>query len=44
MALSLLFLIFVNDLPDVISDQLVIYADDINIYSCINSKYWLTGL
>ncbi len=32
------FLIFINDLLDIISSQVGIYADDTIIYSCLNSK------
>ena len=31
----ILFLIFINDLPDNILSQLAIYADDTTIYSCL---------
>lgn len=30
----ILFLIFINDFPDVISSQLSVYYDDTTIYSC----------
>lgn len=32
-----LVLIFINDVPDVISSELVIYIDGTTIYSCLTS-------
>lgn len=34
----MLFLIFINNIPDVISSQLGIYVDDVTIYPCLSSK------
>ena len=34
----ILFLIFINDLPDTIISELAIYADDTSLYSCLNEK------
>lgn len=33
-----LFVIFLNDLPDVVSSQLCINADDTTLYSCLNKS------
>lgn len=33
-----LFLIFISNIPDVISTQLDVYANDTHVYSCISSK------
>lgn len=39
------FLIFINDHPNVICFQLLIYADDTNTYSCLKSKFvWLNKI
>ena len=34
----ILFLIFINDLPDNIISELAIFADDTSLYSCLNEK------
>ena len=34
----ILFLIFINDLPDNIISELAIFADDTSLYSCLNQK------
>jgi len=34
----LLFLIFINDLPDVVSSFCLLFADDLKIYRCINNR------
>ena len=34
----LLFLIFINDLPDVISSFCLLFADDLKIYRCVNNR------
>jgi len=34
----LLFLIFINDLPDVISALCLLFADDLKIYRCVNNR------
>lgn len=36
--MDILFLIFIDTLPDVIKSQLGIYATDTNIYSCLIRK------
>lgn len=36
---TILFLIFINDLPDGVNSQLDIYVDETTIYSCHDSMF-----
>ena len=39
----ILFLIFINDLPDNVICDLATYADDTSLYSCLNEKKWISA-